>query len=142
MPGSVNVLVVTFEIVHVDPGAGWFPHFVGFASESGAGAGEGANLNVPLSPGSGDEPWLEAVFDLAGWARAGGAGGLVIALGVDAAGGDPESPLEVTADGYRAAGRALGELGLPAVIVQEGGYDLERIGDLVLATLEGFQSVA
>ena len=78
--------------------------------------------------------------ELAGWARAGGAAGLVVALGVDAAGGDPESPLEVTADGYRAAGRALGELGLPTVIVQEGGYDLERIGDLVLATLEGFQS--
>ena len=68
--------------------------------------------------------------------------GLVVALGVDAAGGDPESPLEVTADGYRAAGRALGELGLPTVIVQEGGYDLEPIGDLVLATLEGFQSAA
>ena len=128
--------------VHVDPGTGWFPHFVGFASERGAGPAEGTNLNLPLSPGSGDGPWLEAVSELAGWARAGGAAGIVVALGVDAAGGDPESPLEVTADGYRAAGRALGELGLPTVIVQEGGYDLERIGDLVLATLEGFQSAA
>ena len=26
--------------VHVDPGAGWFPHFLGFADERGAGAGE------------------------------------------------------------------------------------------------------
>jgi acetoin utilization deacetylase AcuC-like enzyme len=126
--------------VHVDPGAGWFPHFVGFAGERGVGAGGGTNLNLPLLPGSGDEPWLEAVSELAGWARDGGAVGLVVALGVDAAGGDPESPLEVTADGYRAAGRALGELGLPTVVVQEGGYDLERIGDLVLATLEGFES--
>ena len=25
--------------VHVDPGAGWFPHFLGFADETGAGAG-------------------------------------------------------------------------------------------------------
>ena len=54
--------------VHVDPGAGWFPHFLGFAPRRAAGAGAGANRNVPLAPGSGDEPWLEAVADLATWA--------------------------------------------------------------------------
>jgi len=37
--------------VHVDPAAGWFPHFMGFADERGAGGGEGANLNVPVDPG-------------------------------------------------------------------------------------------
>ena len=36
--------------VHVDPGAGWFPHYLGFAAERGAGAGEGANRNLPLPP--------------------------------------------------------------------------------------------
>ena len=34
----------------------------------------------------------------------------------------------MTANGYRAAGRALGALGLPTVLVQEGGYDLTTIG--------------
>jgi acetoin utilization deacetylase AcuC-like enzyme len=123
--------------VHVDPGAGWFPHFLGFHSETGSGAGAGANRNLPLAPGSGDEPWLEAVSDLATWVRESGARGLVVPLGVDAAAGDPESPLRVTAAGFRAAGRALGELSLPTVVVQEGGYDLEAIGDLVLAFLAG-----
>ena len=37
--------------VHVDPGSGWFPHFLGFASES-----DESNLNLPLAPGTGDEP--------------------------------------------------------------------------------------
>ena len=37
--------------VHVDPGAGWFPHFLGFAAEAGAGAGAEANRNLPLAPG-------------------------------------------------------------------------------------------
>ena len=55
--------------VHVDPGAGWFPHFLGFAAETGRGDGDGANRNLPLAPGSGDEPWLEAVADLAAWVR-------------------------------------------------------------------------
>jgi acetoin utilization deacetylase AcuC-like enzyme len=122
--------------VHVDPGAGWFPHFLGFASETGR---ERSNRNLPLAPGSSDEPWLAAVGELTGWARERGAGALVVALGVDAAAGDPESPLQVSANGYRAAGRALGELGLPTVVVQEGGYDLATIGPLVRETLEGLE---
>jgi acetoin utilization deacetylase AcuC-like enzyme len=119
--------------VHVDPGAGWFPHFLGFADETGAGA----NRNVPLAPGAGDDAWLAAVRDLAAWAR--GARALVVALGVDAAGGDPESPLEVTAAGFRAAGRELGALGLPTAVVQEGGYDLDTIGALVSEFLTGLE---
>ena len=43
-------------------------------------------------------------------------------------------------DGYRAAGRALGALGLPTVVVQEGGYDVRTIGALVRAALEGIAS--
>ena len=129
-----NVLVGS---VHVDPGTGWFPHFVGFDEEGGARAGDGANRNVVLAPGTGDDGWLAAVRELAEWARA--ARALVVALGVDAAGGDPESPLEVTAAGFRAAGRALGAVRLPTVVVQEGGYDLDTIGALVHEFLTGLE---
>lgn len=125
--------------VHVDPGAGWFPHFLGFEDETGAGAGDGANLNLPLAPGSDDERWLEAVARLAAWARERGARALVVPLGVDAAEGDPESPLTVTAAGFRAAGRVLAELDLPTVVVQEGGYDLAAIGELVREALAGIE---
>jgi acetoin utilization deacetylase AcuC-like enzyme len=130
-----DVVVVS---VHVDPGAGWFPHFLGFADETGGGAGEGANLNLPLTPGAGDEEWLAAVAEAA--ARAAGARALVVSLGVDAASGDPESPLQVSEDGYREAGRVLGALGLPTVLVQEGGYDLPLLGPLVRETLLGFEA--
>jgi acetoin utilization deacetylase AcuC-like enzyme len=120
--------------VHVDPGAGWFPHFLGFADEGGDG-----NRNVPLPPGTTDGPWVEAVEAIVRWALDGGATALVVALGVDAAGADPESPLVVTAAGFRAAGRAIGAAGLPVVAVQEGGYDLETIGDLVVEALTGIE---
>ena len=119
--------------VHVDPGAGWFPHFLGFAGES-----DDANLNLPLVPGTGDDGWLAAVRQAAGFAAP--ARALVVALGVDAAAGDPESPLEVTAAGYREAGRILGGLELPTVVVQEGGYDLATIGPLVVETLLGLSA--
>jgi acetoin utilization deacetylase AcuC-like enzyme len=126
--------------VHVDPGAGWFPHFLGFAHEAGTGAGTGANRNLPIPPGAADDVWLAAIDDAARYAtRHHGAKALVVALGVDAAAGDPESPLRVTANGYRAAGRALGALRLPTVLVQEGGYDLTTIGALVRETLAGVE---
>ncbi len=68
-----------------------------------------------------------------------GAEALVVSLGVDAAAGDPESPLEVSRSGFAAAGRSLAAPGLPTVFVQEGGYDLDTLGDLVLAVLDGFE---
>ncbi|MGA7434325.1 MAG: histone deacetylase family protein [Solirubrobacterales bacterium] len=126
--------------VHVDPGAGWFPHFLGFDSETGAGAGKGSNFNLPLAPGSGDEAWLGAIASAIEWVDSKGAGSLVLALGVDAAAGDPESPLEISSGGYSKAGEMLGALRLPSVIVQEGGYDLDLIGELVARTLTGFET--
>ena len=65
---------------------------------------------------------------------------LVVALGVDAAGGDPEAPLAVTPGGFAAAGQTLNWSRLPTVFVQEGGYELETIGSLVVNTLVGFES--
>jgi acetoin utilization deacetylase AcuC-like enzyme len=121
--------------VHVDPGAGWFPHFLGFADETL----DGGNRNLPLAPGSRDDEWLAGVEDLLAWARA---DALVVALGVDAAAGDPESPLNVTAAGFREAGRRIGAAGRPTVFVQEGGYELETIGELVREVLTGFEEAS
>ena len=125
--------------LHVDPGAGWFPHYVGYAGEGGTGDGEGANRNLPLAPGSGDVVWLEALDVLCADVRAHGAEALVVSLGVDAAAADPESPLRVSADGYRRAGEKIGALG-PTVVVQEGGYDLASLGELVVAALTGIRA--
>ncbi len=119
--------------VHVDPGAGWFPHFLGFADETG----EGANLNVPLPPGAGDDAWLGAVQTAAEWIAV---DALVVSLGVDAAAGDPESPLQVSSQAFHEAGKIIGGLGLPTVLVQEGGYDLETLGSLTLEVLRGVES--
>jgi acetoin utilization deacetylase AcuC-like enzyme len=128
---------VFYGSVHVDPGAGWFPHYLGFADETGRGEGAGSTLNLPLAPGSGDEVWLGAVAAVVDRATSWGAEALVVSLGVDAAIDDPESPLQVTIDGYAAAGRLLGDLSLPTVAVQEGGYHLPSLGPLVVATLGG-----
>jgi acetoin utilization deacetylase AcuC-like enzyme len=121
--------------LHVDPAAGWFPHFFGHAAETGGGDGTGATRNIPLPEGTGDAPWLAGVRKLAEWVA--DVDALVVSLGVDAAAVDPESPLEVTVEGYREAGEILGELHVPTVVVQEGGYHREDLGALVAGFLSG-----
>lgn len=123
--------------VHVDPAAGWFPHHAGFADEIGSGAGRGANLNCPLPEGTGDGAWLAALARVVESAAAFGPDAVVVSLGVDAAADDPESPLRVTAEGYRAAGALIATLDRPVVAVQEGGYHLPTLGTLVATTLAG-----
>jgi acetoin utilization deacetylase AcuC-like enzyme len=59
-----------------------------------------------------------------------------MSLGLDAAESDPESPLQVSADGYRQAAAAIAALG-PTVVIQEGGYDLAALGSLAVAALTG-----
>ena len=130
---------VVYGSVHVDPGAGWFPHFVGYGDETGDEEGVGANLNLPMPPGTGDSVWIEAVDRLTRFVAERDIGAMVVSLGVDAARDDPESPLQVTVDGYMEAGRQVAGLGLPTVFVQEGGYHLDSLGQFVLATLLAFE---
>jgi acetoin utilization deacetylase AcuC-like enzyme len=129
---------VVYGSVHVDPAAGWFPHFVGHADETGSGEGTGANLNVPIEPGQGDVRWLGGIDAAVDFARTAGVAAVVVSLGVDAAISDPESPLQITEAGFAQAGERVASLKLPTVFVQEGGYDLTTLGVLVQATLDGF----
>ena len=61
---------VYYGSLHVDPGAGWFPHYAGYADERGTGEGEGSNRNLPLAPGTGDDTgwrrWVRCATRFAG----------------------------------------------------------------------------
>jgi acetoin utilization deacetylase AcuC-like enzyme len=129
---------VLYCSLHVDPGAGWFPHFAGFADETGVGEGGGANYNEPLSPGSGDHAYIAALRRLCERIAEFRPATLVVSLGVDAGGADPESPLRVSNDGFAAAGALIAALDLPTVLVHEGGYALEALGKDVMAILRQF----
>ena len=129
---------VLYCSIHVDPGEGWFPHWCGFAEETGKGSGVGFNLNLPLAPGSGDDAFLAAVDRVCDEVAVFAPSTLLVSLGVDAGASDPESPLRVTNDGFVATGERLRSLHLPTVLVQEGGYDLQALGPDVMAALHAF----
>lgn len=128
---------VVYTSVHIDPGMGWFPHWSGFADEIGEGPGTGFNHNLPLAPGGGDKQMTEAVEELAALVSGTACDALVVSLGVDSGAADENSPLIVTADGFDRVGRVLGSLGLPTVLVQEGGYDLASLETDLAAVLTG-----
>jgi acetoin utilization deacetylase AcuC-like enzyme len=133
-----DVLTVS---IHADP-AGFYPFFWGHAQERGVGAGEGANLNLPLPRGTGDAGWLEALGPALTRIRAWGADVLVVALGLDAFEGDPLKFLAVTTEGFGRIGAAVAGLGLPTLLVQEGGYLSDELGGNLTSFMTGFEAAA
>jgi acetoin utilization deacetylase AcuC-like enzyme len=123
--------------VHADPTA-YYPFFTGYAHECGVGAGTGRNLNLPLPPGAGDAEIAAATQTAARAAMDFGAEALVVALGFDGHAEDPIGILKVSTGGFRAVGEALGALGLPTVIVQEGGYQIPVLADCLREFLTDF----
>lgn len=131
-----DVLTVS---IHADP-VRFYPFFWGHAEERGEGAGLGYNLNLPLPRGTDDAAYLEALKTALDRIRAFGADALVVALGLDAHEDDPFKGFRVTTPGFARIAGAIAAVGLPAVIVQEGGYLQPALGANLTSFLAGFQA--
>ena len=62
---------------------------------------------------------------------------VVVSLGVDPADGDPTAGLCLTTADFAEVGRAISAIDRPLLIVQEGGYQLHRVGADVRAVFDG-----
>ncbi len=133
-----DVLTVS---IHADP-VRFYPFFWGYADERGEGAGLGYNYNLPLQRKSGDDVFLEALQSACKRIEAFAPQALVVALGLDAFEGDPFGGLLVSTAGFGRIAEAIASLHLPTVIVQEGGYLCDELGDNLTAFLTGFGSAA
>jgi acetoin utilization deacetylase AcuC-like enzyme len=122
---------------HTDPRA-YYPFYSGFADETGMGDGIGANLNIPLKPGADDVTYVNACEQLAKAAIAWGADAIVLSAGWDAHHRDPLSKLMVTTAAFSAIGHIFGAMRLPTVLLQEGGYSLDAVGEAVPAFVHAF----
>jgi acetoin utilization deacetylase AcuC-like enzyme len=131
-----DVLTVS---VHGDPHR-YYPWFVGHASERGEGAGKGANLNLPLTIGSDDTTWLDAIATGIAAVKRFDPQALVVSLGFDASVHEPLNALSVSDDGFARAGALIAALRLRTLLVQEGGYAVDHLGKLLTRFLDGFGS--
>ncbi len=119
-----------------------YPYFSGFAEEQGAGAGLGYNLNLPL-PEKVDGPrYREALGQAIRRVTTYGPAVLVVALGLDTAKGDPTGTWSLTPEDLHENGRRLGAIGLPTLVVQEGGYRTRTLGRNARSFLEGLHKGA
>ncbi|MGF1456402.1 MAG: histone deacetylase family protein [Alphaproteobacteria bacterium] len=134
--GRGDVLVVN---VHADPR--WeFPYFLGHADETGAGAGEGATVNLPLPFGTdwaGYAPALDAACDTV---SAFAPDALVVSFGFDTYEGDPISRFRLKTEDFAPLGARLAGLRLPTAIIMEGGYAVDALGTNVVRALTGFNN--
>lgn len=127
---------VFFASLHGDP-AHEFPYFMGYADETGTGAGEGFTANYPLLPGTTFSLWLEALDAALNRITTFAPDALVISLGVDTFEADPISSFKLTSDDFATYGRRLGALNVPTVYCMEGGYAVEEIGLNTVNVLTG-----
>ena len=131
---------VLFLSLHGDP-ADAFPHFLGYADETGDGDGDGHTVNYPLPPGTAFPRWREALTAALARVRQYAADALIVSLGVDTYHRDPIGFFKLRSDDFLRYGEDIGKLGLPTLFVMEGGYAVEEIGINTVNVLEGFETV-
>ena len=131
-----NVLTIS---IHQD---NWYPTDSGHLHQTGEGAGKGANLNVPLPPGSGRDAYI-GTFErvVAPALRRFKPELIVIASGFDASIYDPLGRMMVTTTAYRRMTQIMLELadelcGGRLVLAHEGGYSAAYVPYCGLAVME------
>jgi len=129
---------VMFVSLHGDPMEA-FPHFLGYADESGQGKGEGFNHNYPMGPGTSFKTWGEALADACRKINNYAPDALVISLGVDTFEHDPISFFKLASDDFKRYGATIAALNLPTLFIMEGGYAVEEIGVNAVNVLEGYE---
>jgi acetoin utilization deacetylase AcuC-like enzyme len=130
---------VLFVSVHADPSFA-FPHFLGFADETGQNAGDGFNLNVPLPRGTDWKRYAEALDSALRRIRDFGPDVILVSLGLDTFEDDPIAQFKLAKPDYLRMGEVIAGLKLPTVFNFEGGYDLNSLAEITVNVLEGFES--
>ncbi|QEM82202.1 histone deacetylase family protein [Halomonas binhaiensis] len=125
--------------LHVNP-SDFYPYYWGTEEETGIGPGNRANLNVPLAVGSGLEAFQAGLDKLIDSMASFSPDALVVALGLDTHKDDPQAGMSLETEDFETIGRQIGELGIPTLLVQEGGHPTASLGKNLAAFLNGFRS--
>jgi acetoin utilization deacetylase AcuC-like enzyme len=123
---------VAYASIHADPATD-YPFFWGHADESRDNI-----LNLPLprnTDWNGYAPALERALD---WIGSREPELLIVSYGADTYEGDPISHFRLRTRDYAPMARRIAALGVPTVVMMEGGYAVEALGASVAEFLGGF----
>ena len=123
---------IVFASIHADPATD-YPYYWGHADESG-----GNILNLPLPRGTDWAAYEPALAQAIDWIAGHEPELLIVSYGADTHEADPISHFRLKTADYAPMARRIAALGLPALIVMEGGYAVEALGANVAALLSGF----
>jgi acetoin utilization deacetylase AcuC-like enzyme len=120
---------VLYVSLHADPD-NFYPYISGFADEKGRGPGLGYNINYPLRPHTTDAEYLKALQPPLADVRRFKPDFLIVSAGFDTFKDDPIGSFDLTEQVYGKIAKQIAGLDLPSLIIQEGGYCVERLGEL------------
>lgn len=123
---------VRFASVHADPRTD-YPYFWGHVEENG-----GNICNWPVPRGTTFEAYDAALGQACEWLATDAPELLVVSFGADTWEGDPISHFQLRTADYAKLARRVAGVGLPTLVVMEGGYAVEALGDNVAGFLSGF----
>ncbi len=127
---------VLYVSLHADPSKK-YPYISGFANETGIGEGRGFTKNYPLSLDISEELYFKklqkALIDIQQFAP----NFLVLSAGFDTYLHDPIGGLGLSIPFYYNIGKAIQELHLKTLIIQEGGYAVEDLGKIAIKFVKG-----
>ena len=136
--GRSDVLTVS---IHGHPSFA-YPYFSGFREEVGVDSGAGYNLNIPLPETITPQQYLEALEEALRRIDRYDPAYLVLACGFDTAVGDPTGSWPHRPDDFTKIGRRIGEIGVPTLVVQEGGYRTRTLGQNAASFFTGLAAAA
>jgi len=128
--------VLTISI-HADPSFE-YPYYAGYATEMGLDAGLGYHRNFPIRAGTDENGYLPALDESLNLIFTYAPRHLVISIGMDIYKDDPLGTFKITQNGIAEIGKRIASLNLPSVIIMEGGYNTDALGDNVVAFLDSF----
>lgn len=127
---------VMYASIHADPALD-YPHYAGYADEIGGEAAEGTVFNVPLPHGTEEKAYFEALEEVLAAVVRFEPSSLIVSLGFDIYKDDPMAAFALETSSFRQIGKMFAELDMPTLYVQEGGYSVDKLGEMAVNFFTG-----
>ncbi|MFQ6039290.1 MAG: histone deacetylase family protein [Candidatus Poribacteria bacterium] len=129
---------VLFVSIHANPNRA-YPFFSGFADEHGVGAGSGFNHNFPLEAHVDEGRYLTVLVQAVELIQQFDPGFLIVSFGVDTFRDDPLGDFDLSLESFSHIGERIARMRFPTLLAQEGGYNLQALGEGVVKALSEFR---